>query len=75
MRVSFHITGVGDADELCTTESLDILGSDITHTCTETSDKLVNHLREGSLVRHLSYDSLRYELLDVLFHILEIAVL
>ena len=75
MRVSLEITGVGNADELSFTKLLDVLCTAITHTCTETSYELINNLVECTLVRNLSYDSLWNELLDILFHILEVTVL
>ena len=75
MRMSFHETCVGDADEFRPAESLDILRAAVSHTCTETSYELVHHFRESTLVRHLGYDSFRNEFLDIVLHILEIPVL
>ena len=49
--------------------------SAVTHTCAETAYELVHHLGQSTLVRNLGHDTLRYEFLDVLFHILEITVL
>ena len=75
MWVSLKVTRICDAYESCLAELLDVSGTAVTHTCTETTYELVNNLVEGTLVRNLSYDSLRNELLDVCLHILEVTVL
>ena len=75
MRMALGHTGSRDAYETGLLEFLKIVRSAIAHTCTETSYQLVHHLGQSTLVRHLGHDTFRYELLDVLFHILEIAVL
>ena len=73
--MSLKVTCVSDAYELSFTKLLDVRSTAITHTCAETTYELVNHLIESTLVRNLSYDSLRNELLDVSLHILEVTVL
>ena len=41
MRVALKKTGVSDADELGVTQLLDIVSADITHSCPQTTDKLI----------------------------------
>ena len=69
MRMALEISGIGDAHELSGTESLDVPGSAITHSCAEAADKLVHNLCYSAIVRYLGHDSFRNELLDILFHI------
>ena len=75
MWMTLEIAGIGDADKLSLTKLLDVLSTAISHTCTETAYELIHNLIESTLVRNLCNDSFRNELLDVLFHILEVTVL
>ena len=65
---------IGNSHELGSAKRLDVLGSHIAHTGTETADQLIYDLADSSLERYLSDNSLRNKLLDILFHILEISV-
>ena len=75
MRMALGHTRSRDAHEAGFLELRKIMRSAITHTCAETAYELVHHLGQSPLVGNLGHYTLRYEFLDILLHILEIAVL
>ena len=67
-------TRIRDSDETCFFQRLDVFGSAVAHTGSQAADHLVDHLFERAFVRYTRGDSFRNELLDIVFHILEITV-
>ena len=75
MRMALVDTGIGDTGELSIMQSLDGCGTTITHTRTQTTNHLIDHLLYGSLIRHTSCDTLWNKLLHILSVCLEVTVL
>src|ERR1700743_567844 len=75
MCMAFLHTGIGDLDELrLLLQGPDILCTTITHTCPETADILLNDFRQIALEGNPPFNAFRHQLLDIVFHILEITV-
>jgi len=64
-----------DLDKFSFAKSCEICCTTVAHTCSQTSDQLKYNLCESTLIRYLSHNSFRHELLDVFFHILKISIL
>ena len=75
MRMTLQEAGIRNAYKLGMAEFFDVVCTAVSHTGAEASDHLIDDLRDSTLVRNLGDDALRNQLLDVLFHILEITVL
>ena len=63
-----------DADETRCLQCLNILSTAVTHTRANTTYELIYSLRELTLERHATYDTLGYELHDINLALLEVAV-
>lgn len=61
--MAFKHTCIGDACELCMVKVLNILGTAISHTRPQSSDKLVDDLLNKSFVRNTSGNALGYKFL------------
>src|SRR6185437_2321958 len=61
--VAFGQTRIGDPDELCAfLEVCDRGRARVAHRRLHSADQMMDDLADGSLVRHLALDSLRYQL-------------
>ena len=73
--MAFHHAGGGDLDEPGLLQLADVARAGVSHAGPESADHLVDHFREAPLEGYPSDDAFRYQFLDVVLHILEIAVL
>ena len=73
--VTFLYTGVGDAGEFGTVQRFDRSCTAITHTRTETTDKLVDDFLHTAFERYTTRDAFGHELLHTLHTTLEITIL
>src|SRR5947208_17112607 len=75
VRVALAEPGAGNADELRVLHLLDRGGAAVAHRLAQASDKLVENVRDGPLVRHPALDAFGDQLVDVLDVTLEVTVL
>ena len=64
MRMTLQEAGIRNAYKLGVAEFFDVVCTAVSHTGAETSDHLIDDLRDSTLVRNLGDDTLRNQLLD-----------
>ena len=74
MWMTFHHTGIGDTCELGVMQAFDRSCTAIAHTRTKTTNKLIDNLLYGTLVRNTTGNTFRHELLHITDVTLEVTV-
>ena len=75
VRVAFAHPGAGDAHEAGLLQGGHVPGAAVAHAGPQAAQVLDHDLAHGALVGHAAHDALGHQLLDVLFDVLEVAVL
>src|SRR5579872_3211974 len=75
VRMRLAQTGARDADELrLRAQRLDRLATDVSHAAAQSAYHLIDHIADGSLVRHTSLDALGHQFLRRHLAFLEVAI-